>query len=143
MFKKCVASITGLAAAAALFLVVPTADAGGGGGSGFRIRARLNGAGTLASGKADYRERMIGANLQQRFNVEIEDAAADTTYEITINGSLFGTVTTNALGGGHLEFATLTVDDNPGDEHPPLPTDIQRLAAGMVVSIGPVSGAFR
>jgi hypothetical protein len=102
----------------------------------YRVRARLRGQGTVASGKADYRERNRGGALQQRFNVEIERAAAETTYEIRVNGNLFGTITTDTRGFAELEFG-----DNDGS--PALPGGFPHLVAGNTASVGPISGTFQ
>ncbi|MGD9690426.1 MAG: hypothetical protein AB7K52_11865 [Phycisphaerales bacterium] len=108
----------------------------GGGGNDYRVRARMSGTGTLASGKADYRERNRGGAIQQRFNVEIEDATPDTTYEVRIDGNLFGTITTDGLGFAEIEFG-----DNDGS--PAVPGGFPHLVAGQMVSVGPISGSFR
>lgn len=126
-------SLLGTAGALTLAMSMP---AMGGGGNDYRVRARMAGAGTLASGKADYRERTRGNVVSKRFNVEIEDAAPETSYEVRIDGTLFGTITTDGLGFAQLEFG----GDNAGG---PLPGDFPHLVVGQTVSVGPVSGTFR
>ena len=106
----------------------------------FRLRARMSG-NTLVSGKADYRERTRDNTLEQRFSVEVEDAAPGETFEVRVNGALFGTITADDLGVAELQFRTAQFIDDPGDGTP-IPTDFPRLAAGDMITVGPVSGAF-
>ncbi len=106
----------------------------------FRVRANLSGM-TLASGSADYRERQRGNVLEQRFSVEVEDFAPDTELAVQVNGMLFGTIITDALGGGELQFRTAQFIDDPGDGTP-LPTDFPHIAAGDSITVGPISGTF-
>lgn len=108
----------------------------------YRVIAR-GGANDQAQVKGVYRERMVGTTLVQRFNVEAEDFTPNTRYEVRVNGSLFGTLTTNSLGIAELEFKTFVPDNNPHDEDPPLPTDFPRLVAGDTISVGNVSATFR
>ena len=66
--------LTSLALTLVTVFTMHTAVLAGGGNTGWqRVRANLNG-NTLASGKADYRERMRNGLLEQRFSVEVEDA---------------------------------------------------------------------
>lgn len=132
MFKN---SLGFLLAAAALTLAV-SAPVDAAAGRDYRVRARLTAAGSVASGKADYRERVRGAALQQRFNVEVERAAPDTTLEIRVNGNLFGTITTDATGFAELEFG-----DNDGS--PAVPGGFPHLVAGDTASVGNLTGSFR
>lgn len=125
-----------IASAGALVLAMSMQASAGGGGADYRIRARLTGQGTPASGKSDYRERTRGGVTNVRWSVEIEDAEPETTYEVRIDGSLFGTITTDGLGFAELEFG----DNNGG---PAVPGGFPHLVAGQVVSVGPISGTFR
>lgn len=106
----------------------------------YRVRAELSGP-TLASGKADYRERQRGNVLEQRFSVEVEDFAPDTELAVHVNGMLFGTIITDAFGGGELQFRTAQFIDDPGDGSP-IPTDFPRINAGDAITVGPISGSF-
>lgn len=148
MLKKIVLSAATLAALLTAAVQTPAlAGGGGGGGSGgggggeYRLRANM--AAGRASGKSVYRERLRNNVLQQRWNVEIEDLAANTTFDVLVNGNLFGTITTNNLGTAELEFATFIVDNNPHDEEPPIPTDFPHLVAGDTITVGPLSGTFQ
>lgn len=134
----------GMAAAAAMTMIglAGTASARPGGGDDVRLTARMSGKGTAASGKSVYRERMRGANLEQRWKVEVEDVAPGATFEIFVNGQLFGTITANDLGIAEIEFSDSTPDDNPGDEEPPVPENFPRLHAGDTIVVGPVGGTY-
>lgn len=117
-------------------------EAMAGGGGEYRVRARMR-TGTAFEGKSDYRERLRGTTLVQTFNVEVNGAQPGEMFEIHINGVLFGTMITNDLGSAELEFRTATVDDNPQDEEPPLPTDFPRINDGDVITVGTLSGTYR
>lgn len=106
-----------------------------------RLRADLNGP-TLASGSADYRERIRNNTLEQRFSVEVEDATPGDQLAVVVNGIMFGTIVVNDLGTAELQFRTETFIDDPGDGTP-IPTDFPRLAAGDTITVGPnLSGVF-
>jgi hypothetical protein len=130
-----------LALVTVVTISVPQEAMAGGGGE-YRVRARMR-TGTAFEGKSDYRERLRGTTLVQTFNVEVNGAQPGEMFEIHINGVLFGTMITNDLGSAELEFRTATVDDNPQDEEPPLPTDFPRINDGDVITVGALSGTYR
>lgn len=132
-------STTAIALAALIgTLVSPTsADAR----DSYRVRARIR-TGTALEAKGDYRERMLGTSLIQKWNVEVAGATPNTAYEVQLNGSMIGSIVTNDLGFAEQEFRTLIVDDNPHDEEPPIPTNFPHINAGdtlTVVGIGTAS----
>ena len=108
----------------------------------YRVLARM-GARDAFSAKSVYRERIVGDTLIQRFNVSIEDGVPGTSYEIMVNGNLFGTIVANDLGNAELEFRTFVVDDNPHDEQPPLPVDFPHINAGDTIVVGSLIGTYR
>jgi hypothetical protein len=110
-------------------------------GNQHRVRARMSG-NTLASGKADYRERMRNGTLEQRFSVEVEDATPGDVMQININGTLFGTIVIDDLGVGELQYRTPAFIDDPGDGDP-IPDGFPTLIAGDQISVGPLSGVFQ
>lgn len=130
-----------LALVTVVTISVPQEAVAGGNGE-YRVRARMR-TGTAFEGKSDYRERLRGTTLVQTFNVEVNGAQPGEMFEIHINGVLFGTMITNDLGSAELEFRTATVDDNPQDEEPPLPTDFPRINDGDVITVGTLSGTYR
>ncbi|MGE3109671.1 MAG: hypothetical protein AB7G11_08305 [Phycisphaerales bacterium] len=138
------AAIVALAGGVGTYAPVFAGGGGGGGGGGnteIRLVARM-GSNDQFQAKGVYRERLRNAGLFQRFNVSIEDGVPGETYEISVNGLVFGTITANDLGVAELEFGTFTPDDNPGDEHPPVPEDFPQLRAGDTITVGNLSGVF-
>lgn len=117
------------AAALATLSVVGSADAS----SEYRVRARIRSAAT--EGKGEYRERLVGNTLIQKWTVELNRAAPKTSYEVRLNGSPIGMIVTNGLGTANQEFRTTVVDDNPHDEEPPIPTDFPHINVGDTLTI--------
>lgn len=136
MFKKMLALVA-LAVAVVTFSINTEAQAGRG---DYRVRANLSG-GTLASGKATYRDRVRGATIEQRFQVNVEDGTPGEMVEIHINGALFGSVVLNDLGAGEFSYRTVEFIDDPGDGDP-IPTDFPRIEAGDVITVGVMNGTF-
>jgi hypothetical protein len=103
------------------------------------------------SGKAEVRFRERSGVVDQKFEVEIEDAAPGITYSMLVYfGSQsvdFGTLTTNQFGEASVEFE---IDDNISDRDlaPYLPAGmdvldidaVEILADGVVVLTGSFSG---
>ncbi|MEQ9616695.1 MAG: hypothetical protein RLN60_01530 [Phycisphaerales bacterium] len=140
MLKKLIATVT---AALALALVgAPTpAVAGGGGGNDVRVEARFAGPG-LTSGKAVYRERFRDNTLQQRFKVEVEDAAAGEEFAVSVNNLFIATIFADDLGRAEIQFRTAAFIDDPGDGQP-IDTDFPMLAPGDTITVGKMSGVFQ
>lgn len=134
--------VSALLAVATMITVATPQEAIASGNGEYRLRARMR-SGTALEGTSDYRERMRGATLVQTFHVEVSGAQPGATFEIHVNGNLFGTIVANNFGRAELEFRTTTVDDNPQDEEPPLPTDFPRLYPGDVITVGPLSGTYQ
>lgn len=107
-------------------------------GAEYRVRARVR-TGTPLEAKGDYRERLRGTTLVQKWNVEVNFATPNTSYEVQLNGTPIGLLVTNDLGHAEQEFRTAIPDNNPHDEEPPIPTDFPHINAGdtfTVVGIG-------
>ena len=139
MFTKALTMMSILVASVALATLSTTAVAGGN-NTELKLRADLSGK-KLASGKAKYRERMRDNTLEQRFDIEVEDATPGDQMMVQVNGVTFGTIIINDFGVGELQFRTSTFIDDPGDGEPN-PTDFPRLQPGDVVTVGPLNGAF-
>ncbi len=107
----------------------------------YRVRARIR-TGTPLEAKGDYRERTIGPVLSQRFTVEVNGAAANTQFEVQINGVPVALVTTNALGHAEIQFSDTVVDDNPNDNEPPLPQNFPHISAGDTLTVGTLTATF-
>lgn len=108
----------------------------------YRVRARIR-TGTPLEAKGDYRERTIGNVLSQRFTVEINGAAANTEFEVQINGMTVAFILTDTLGHAEIQFADTVVDDNPDDNDPPLPQDFPHISAGDTLTVGTMTATFR
>lgn len=127
--------------ATGMSLLAGTTDAG----ADYRVRARIR-TGTALEAKGDYRERVVGANLLQKWNVEVNFGAANTSYEVQLNGSPIGLIITNGLGHAEQEFRTTVIDDNPSDGDLPIPQDFPHINVGdtlTVVGIGTASFSRR
>lgn len=109
--------------------------------SKYRVRSNLNGA-TVMSGKAVYRERVKNGGLERRFQVEVEDAPANTAFNIFVNGSQVGQLTTNGFGFAEFQLRTAAFIDSPGDGSP-IPNSFPSLMAGDVVTVGPLTGTLQ
>ncbi len=135
LISAAVLSTCGLAATASIMM--PAAMDGSSVQRNDRIeyRADLEGPATLASGRARYRAETRGPAIRARFDVSIEDAEPKTTYEIAINGSVIGSLTTNAFGMAEVTFRSPS--DDP-DDIPGTPS----VHAGDVVTVGPISGVL-
>jgi hypothetical protein len=70
-----------------------------------KYTAALTGSTTSVSGSADFNA------LKSRLYVSITGAAADTTYNVTVDGTVVGKIATNASGAGklYLKLANVTV----------------------------------
>ena len=107
-------------------------------GADYRVRARIR-TGTPLEAKGDYRERVVGSNLLQKWNVEVNFGTPNTSYEVQLNGSPIGLIVTNGVGHAEQEFRTTVIDDNPTDGDLPIPQDFPHINIGdtlTVVGIG-------
>jgi hypothetical protein len=139
MYRKTLLSALAMAFVA-LLAIQTQVLAGGANTSWQKVRADLTG-NTAASGKAVYRERMRNGLVEQRFSVEVEDAAPGTIMQVNVNGILFGTFVVNDLGIGELEYRTPAFIDDPGDGDP-IPDGFPTLVEGDAITVGILSGVF-
>lgn len=103
-----------------------------------RLRGDFDGS-DATSGKVEYRERFKNSRgLERRFKVEIEDAPANTDFQVRVNGQLVATVTTNGAGFVEFQYRTAAFIDEPGDGIP-MPASFPSLKAGDEVTIGPMT----
>jgi hypothetical protein len=82
--------------------ILAIASAAVAGGSRVRLEGRLSSDITLASGKAKFESRQ--GPSRQKFSVEIEDGQGNTDYDVTVAGTMVGTITTGVDGIGDLNF---------------------------------------
>lgn len=124
-------------------------DSAGNGGDDLLVESftLLTSTGGGVNGDANTRYRRIDGTVDQKFQVEIEDAPAATTYSVRVffgaEAVDFGTLVTNALGEAEAEYE---VDDEISDRPlaPLLPagssvldiTSVQILQGDTVVAAG-------
>lgn len=117
-------------------------DAGARGVAEIRTEARFSSNKSLASGKAKYRERSRGKLIEQRFDIEVEDANPGDTLAVFVDGNMYGMMIVNDLGVAELQFRTAEFIDDPGDGTP-IPTEFPRINPGASISVGDMNGTFQ
>lgn len=91
-----------------------------------------------ASGTVTYQSSTVNGTSQTMLTVVISGETADTTYNVSIGGTVVGQVTTNSSGAG-----SLVLSSNPKGLEQPLPSDFpSSVTSGAAVTVGPLSGAF-
>ena len=94
---------------------------------------QLSGAGT-GHGSVKYEVGQEHGAIDREFEVELEHAAAGTTYDVTVDGVVVGQITTNAMGYGKLKY-----DDTPKAGEQPFPADFPAITDGTVVEVAGLS----
>lgn len=95
--------------------------------------------------KAKYKESPENGLIDQSLEVQVEDAQANATLVVTINGRRVGRIVTNGFGDGRLDLVRLGVTPGP-DGRPPAN---RRVETGDVIRVfnpsggTDVSGAFQ
>jgi len=91
-----------------------------------------------AAGQASYEAETEHGTSQQQLAIHVTGAAANATLNVTVDGTLIGTLATDANGQGHVRFAS-----NPTS------TNVQALPANFAISAGSkitvgdaISGSF-
>jgi hypothetical protein len=138
MFRK---TLSVLSAAALLAVGGLSTTAVARQGGDYRVEARLR-TGTQLEAKGVYRERARGSLTDQRFTVEVSGATPGDQYEVKIDGSPVAILVVNALGRAEIEFHS-TMDNNPGPDDQPLPSDFPHINAGQTLTVGTLSGTFQ
>jgi hypothetical protein len=110
------------------------------GSAKYRVRDRLFGE-TPMKGHARYEERNKDGQTLKKFKVEIQMALPLHTFEVSVNGTMVGTVTTNGFGKGKFELRTAAFIDSPEDGLP-MPADFPKLDTGDTVTVGPLTGTI-
>lgn len=133
MFKASVAAIAVLIGSVGLVAPVQAGGGGGGnsggGGGGQRTETRLEArmrAGSTES-KVAFRGRTEGNRVQNHLEAEVRRGTPNTNYAVTVNGVQVGTIRTNSLGNGQIEFER----------------NVPTLAAGTAVSVGAMTGTLQ
>jgi hypothetical protein len=84
------------------------------------------------SGSVHYMDLTVHGNSRTMFTANIRGAAADTTYNVAIDGTPVGQIKTDANGSGRLLLSS-----DPHGRQLPLPDDFpESIAAGSTVTIG-------
>lgn len=96
-----------------LALVQPSLADGGSPGTKIRLEARMR-SGPIEA-KVSYRQEGSGTLIRRTVQAEIIRVPANTTFAIYHQGVQIGTLTTNALGVGNVEFSRNVPQMNAGD----------------------------
>lgn len=116
---------------------------GGGSGSSSsnsetQLRASLNGL-TSAYGRAEYSVEFEHVRFESQFEVDLYGAVPRSTYAVSINGSVVGSVTINSRGRGKLEYKHFPHEAG----ELPFPAGFVTPVAGDTVDVGGiVSGSL-
>lgn len=103
----------------------------------YRARARMQSEGDM-KGKTDYRERERRGALEQRIQVHVQRAQADTEYEVFLNDTSIGFLTTSSDGEGKLYMRTR----NPHGRWQAMPEDFPTILTGDMITVGEAVGVF-
>lgn len=88
---------------------------------------------------AEYEQETERGVTKRKFAAEIEKAPANTRFDVTVNGIVVGSITTDAKGKGKLRLTT-----QPKDARDQLmPADFPAVQEGTMVKIGTESAPLR
>lgn len=91
---------------------------------------------STATGSASY--QTDNSTGETTFFVSITGAAADSTFDVAIDDTAVGQLTTDSTGAGTLEFSS-----NPAGTQQALPLDFPtNISAGSTVTVGTLTGTF-
>jgi len=103
------------------------------------------------SSSYELKARMSEGSLRVKVSLEVEEEGSKVEIEVsggepgasldvTIGGSLVGTIGLNAEGEGHAEFSNRGDDDDSNES--PLPDGFVPPVEGDAVTVGPLSGTL-
>jgi len=93
---------------------------------------------SAVSGMVHFSSMTHHGTTRSMLNASITGAAANTTYNVAINGTVVGQITTDATG-----FGRLSLSSNPHGNQQAFPTNFPtNLAAGATVTIGTATGTL-
>ena len=102
------------------------------------LSAALTDTSSSATGTVAYRTGTSAGVTTTTLTASVTGAAASSTLDVTIGGTIVGQVTTDANGAG-----TLVLSSNPTGTQQPLPANFPTsITAGTTVTIGTLSGTF-
>ncbi len=103
------------------------------------LTAQLTDATTGASANVTYKTYTSSGTAETEFKVSLTGADANSTLDVSVDGTIVGQITTDANGAGTLELSS---DPNDSDAQP-LPADFPTtVAAGSAVTVGTLSGTL-
>lgn len=108
---------------------------GGGGGGDLRLVTQLRDTDTSVRARVRYRQR--GTSIKG-FDIELKRAQPGETFAVVVDGVSFGTITANNFGIAKVEYRR----SPSGPNEFAIPAGFPLLAAGDVVTVGDMTGAF-
>jgi len=103
-------------------------------GEAAALNATLSDSTTGAAATVSYRTSASSTNL----SVRVTGAAADSSPDVSIGGTVVGQVNTDATGAGKLVLAS-----NPTSNQQPLPANFPTtIVAGTTINVGTMTGSF-
>jgi len=94
------------------------------------LYGQLSGTGA-ASGSVEYEERTSDGQYKREFKVQLWNAQPNASFDIIVDNVLVGTITTDSLGRGKVEFTTRPHEPY----HRPFPDNFPDIGAGTTVEV--------
>lgn len=89
--------------------------------------------------KAEYEVDERRGNMVRKFEVEIEDAARNTTFAVVVDGRRVATLVTDSSGEAKLKYST-----SPRESRETMmPSDFPTISEGSTITIDAISSTFR
>ena len=103
------------------------------------LTAQLTDSSGSATGSVFYSTGTVNGTTETLFKVSVTGAAADTTLDVSVGGTIVGQITTDANGAG-----TLVLSSNPdGSNEQSLPANFPTsVTTGTAVTVGTLSGSL-
>jgi len=106
-------------------------------GEHLELHAQLLGD-SQAQGDAEYKLVAEHGAIEQKLEVEVEDAPVGTVWDVAIDGVVVGQLTVNDRGNGRLRMSS-----RPDDNDLPLPANFPEVKSTSQVTVGPsLAGSF-
>lgn len=108
---------------------------------GSNMTADLQDPNGAASGRATYQSTQSSQVRSAVFRVTIDGAAENSSFDVIVDGSVVGQLTTDANGSGTF---VLSSREDSSEQGPQEPSSQQPPAVhpGSTISVGPLSGTF-
>ncbi len=120
-------------------LATPTPSKGGcGDHTGTRLSVQLTDANSTAAATVSFKTKTYDGVTSTKLSVSVTGAAASSSLDVSIDGTVVGQVATDANGA-----SKLVLSSKPMGTQQPLPANFPTtIAAGTTVSVGTLSGAL-